>query len=226
MDGYLEHGKFKYIDKYKSKAGKWVYRYASDLKGKAQKLNDKYGSKTRTEIVSGGRPKKNGPAGYDQKMVTVTKNLIGGRKVSRAEAYQRSEFESSKKDKSVTGWSRNDNKRGTQTYQDKAHKFAGDDAKRYKVYRDWKTGVGGIRTEYKDSKNEAKWNAEIQRKNAIARGSGFIGKLGKLNDKYGPKIKTTTTRSWSTGHVFVDEYTRNLIGGKTVKVESYNYEVR
>ena len=33
MDGYLEHGKFKYIDKYKSKAGKWVYKY-KDAAGK------------------------------------------------------------------------------------------------------------------------------------------------------------------------------------------------
>ena len=90
MSDYLEHGKFKYIDKWKSKTGKWVYKYAEDAKKKAQKLNDKYGPKVTKTVTAGGRARNYPKSGYDQKVHTTKKNHIGGRTVSDVLAVQRS----------------------------------------------------------------------------------------------------------------------------------------
>lgn len=92
MSDYLEHGKFKYIDKWKSKTGKWVYKYAEDAKKKVQNLNDKYGPKYTQKshtysIKNDGRH----PKGYDRVHSETRRNVIGGRAVStQHKIYQRS----------------------------------------------------------------------------------------------------------------------------------------
>ena len=46
----LSHSRFKYIDKWRSKSGKWVYKYAEDLKNKNPLENRfKYIDKWRSE---------------------------------------------------------------------------------------------------------------------------------------------------------------------------------
>lgn len=132
MNEYLEHGKFKYIDKWKSKSGKWVYKYAEDVKKKASELNDKYGPKKTTKYIAGGtRPERNGGGsgvkGYTQKQVTVKRNLIGGKKVSRSEAYVNPSVRAGK-EKNTTQWSKNTGK----SLEARSQKFAGNNAVRYR----------------------------------------------------------------------------------------------
>lgn len=229
MSDYLEHGKFKYIDKWKSKTGKWVYKYAEDVNDKARKLNDKYGPKVSKTVVSGGTELRKGPAGYDQKAHTVRKNLIGGRTVDDFTVYQRSgrpsspQLTDSKRNPSKTVWE----KTHTGTKKGKREAFGGYDQQRYSLYKkEGKRGEYGIRTEYRDSQWDAYRTRKYSMENAAARGNKFMKKLGALNDKYGPKFIQTQTYSLSSGTVFVDEYVRNVIGGRKVRVESYSYDKR
>lgn len=228
MSDYLEHGKFKYIDKWKSKTGKWVYKYAEDAKKKAQKLNDKYGPKVTKTVTAGGRSRNYPQSRNDQKVHTTKKNLIGGRTVSDSVSYQRSgkpsapQLTTSKRDPKKTVWE----KTHTGTKKGQLEAFMGNDQQRYSLYK--KEGTKnhyGIRTEYRDSQWDAERTREYSMRNAASRGSKFIKKLGALNDKYGPKFTETTTQTLSTGHVYVDTYIRNLIGGKKVRVESYSYDL-
>ena len=237
MRDYLEHGKFKYIDKWKSKSGKWVYKYAEDVKQNARNLNDKYGpKKTITYTAGGKRPeRKFGPKGpgphaskaYTEKTVTVKKNLIGGRTVSRQEAYQDPGWAKGK-EKNTTRWQRNTGK----SAEDQRNKFAGNTAKRYRYVSETtkdstgrKRTTGYLRTEYRDMENDLKRSQKFARKNYEERGNAFVRKLGALNDKYGPKVTQVQTHEYmSDGQVFVDSYVRNLIGGRTVRVESYSYD--
>lgn len=228
---HISHGKFKYIDKWKSKAGKWVYKYADEVGDKARKLNDKYGPKVSRNITAGGRELKYPQGGYDQKVTRVTKNLIGGRTVEKQHTYAKSGRPSvpphnvqSKRDPGKTVWekTRKDSEKGRRAAA------AGYDMQRESFYErhDPKRKIDeyGIRTEYRDSKYDAERNRRYARANAVSRGNKFMRKLGALNDKYGPKFKQENSHALSTGKVLVDEYTRNLIGGKTVHVESYMYD--
>lgn len=227
MSDYLEHGKFKYIDKWKSKTGKWVYKYAEDAKQKARKLNDKYGPKVTTTVTAGGRARNYPKSGYDQKTTTIKKNLIGGKTVSKNTTYNRSgkpsapQLTSNSRDRTKTSWE----KTHTATEKGKREAFMGNDQQRYSMYK--KEGTKneyGVRTEYRDSRWDAERTRRYSMENAASRGNKFIKKLGALNDKYGPKFTQTETHSLSTGRVYVDTYIRNLIGGKKVRVESYSYD--
>ena len=227
---HISHGKFKYIDKWKSKAGNWIYKYADEVGDKARKLNDRYGPKVSRNITAGGRELKYPQGGYDQKVTRVTKNLIGGRTVEKQSAYAKSFRPSSPKlidsrsHRGKTVWE----KVKTGTKEGKARAAAGYDHQRYALYKKDEKKNGkteyGIRTEYRDAKYDAERNRRYARVNAVSRGNKFIRKLGALNDKYGPKFKQENSHALSTGKVIVDEYTRNLIGGKTVHVESYMYD--
>lgn len=233
MSDYLEHGKFKYIDKWKSKTGKWVYKYAEDAKKKAQKLNDKYGPKVTKTVTAGGRARNYPQSGYDQKTTTIKKNLIGGKTVSKSTAYDRSgkpsapKLTTSKRDPMRTVWE----KTHTGTKKGKREAFVGNDQQRYAMYKiKGRTlfdpvETYGIRTEYRDSSWDAERTRKYSMRNAASRGNKFIKKLGALNDKYGPKFTETTTQTLGTGRVYVDTYIRNLIGGKKVRVESYSYDL-
>lgn len=53
----LSHGRFKYIDKWRSKSGKWVYKYAEDLKDKAKSLLE---NEAQTQDSSEDRKSTNG----------------------------------------------------------------------------------------------------------------------------------------------------------------------
>lgn len=230
MSDYLQHGKFKYIDKWKSKAGKWVYKYADSANDKLKSLNDKYGPKVSLTTVSGGRALKYPQGGYDQKATTTTKNLIGGRTVSKQSVYQKSgrpsspQLTTSKRDPKKSVWE----KTKTGTKEGKVRAAAGFDQQRLSLYKKDKPDKRGynygIRTEYRDSKYDAERNRRYSRENAESRGSKFMKTLGSLNDKYGPKFIEETTVATSTGRVFVDSYVRNVIGGKKVRVESYSYD--
>lgn len=225
MSDYLEHGKFKYIDKWKSKAGNWVYKYADDVNQKLRTLNDQYGPKVTKTVTAGGRAKNYPQGGYDQKTTTTKKNLIGGRTVSKNTVYKRSGKPSSnhligsKKDPTKTVWE----KTHTGTKEGKAQVAGGNDQQRYSMYSKGGNEYG-IRTEYRDSRYDAERTRRYSIENAKARGNGFIRKLGELNDKYGPKFIEEQTHSLSSGTVFVDSYIRNLIGGRKVRVESYSYD--
>lgn len=231
MSDYLEHGKFKYIDKWKSKTGKWVYKYAEDAKKKAQKLNDKYGPKVTKTVTAGGSDRKY--RGYDQKVHTTKKNLIGGRTVSESISFQRSgkpsvpQLTTSKLDPMRTVWE----KTHTGTKKGKREAFVGNDQQRYAMYKTKgrtlldPVETYGIRTEYRNSRWDAERTRRYSMENAASRGNKFIKKLGALNDKYGPKFTETTTQTLSSGRVYVDTYIRNLIGGKKVRVESYSYDL-
>lgn len=223
--------KYKYIDKWKSKAGNWIYKYADDVGDKARKLNDKYGPKVSRSITAGGRELKYPQGGYDQKVTRVTKNLIGGRTVEKHHTYAKSGRPSipprnvqSKRDSSKTVWE----KTRKDTAKGRSAAAAGYDLQRESLYKRYdpkrKSNEYGIRTEYRDSKYDAERTRRYTRENAASRGNKFMRKLGSLNDKYGPKFVTEKTQALSTGKVFVDSYTRNLIGGKTVRVESYMYD--
>lgn len=232
MNDYLQHGKFKYIDKWKSKAGKWVYKYADSANDKLKSLNDKYGPKVSRTIVSGGRALKYPQGGYDQKATTTTKNLIGGRTVSKHSVYQKSgrpsapQLTTSKRNPMKTVWQ----KTKTGTKEGKVKAAAGFDQQRYSMYKKkgWNpldpVEVYGVRTEYRDSKYDAERNRRYSIENAASRGSKFMKTLGSLNDKYGPKFIEEETVATSTGRVFVNSYVRNVIGGKKVRVESYSYD--
>lgn len=227
MNDYLEHGKFKYIDKWKSKSGKWVYKYAEDAKQKARKLNDKYRPKVTKTVTAGGRAKKYPEGGYDQKTTTIKKNLIGGKTVSKQTVYARSgrpsapQLTTSKRDRKKTVWE----KTHTGTKKGNRAAFIGYDQQRYSMYKkDGTKNEYGIRTEYRDSSWDAERTRKYSMRNAASRGNKFIKKLGALNDKYGPKFTQTQTQSLSSGRVYVDTYIRNLIGGKKVRVESYVYD--
>lgn len=53
----LSHGRFKYIDKWRSKSGKWVYKYADDLKDKLKGLSE---NEEQTQEPSEDRKSTNG----------------------------------------------------------------------------------------------------------------------------------------------------------------------
>lgn len=227
---HLSHGKFKYIDKWKSKAGNWVYKYAEDANEGLKNINDRFGPKVKKTIVAGGQELKKGPAGYDQKRVETTKNLIGGRTVSKSTVYQRSgrpskpdEWVGSKTNPSKTMW-----KKLGSSEKDKARAAAGYDQKRISLYNIGREPTGvkvmGVRTEYRDSKYDAMRSREYSVENARSRGNAFMKALGAFNDKYGPKFRQENKFTTSMGHVYVDSYIRNLIGGKKVRVESYTYD--
>lgn len=61
MSEYLQHGKFKYIDKWRSKTGKWVYKYRDDVSNDVLSLKNSVGNRlaeTRRYLVN--KPKKEG----------------------------------------------------------------------------------------------------------------------------------------------------------------------
>lgn len=61
MSEYLQHGKFKYIDKWRSKTGKWVYKYRDDVSNDILSLKNGVGNRlaeTRRYLVN--KPKKQG----------------------------------------------------------------------------------------------------------------------------------------------------------------------
>lgn len=230
MSEYLQHGKFKYIDKWRSKTGNWVYKYADAANDKIRALNDKYGPKVTKKVTAGGRELKYPQGGYDQKTTTTTKNLIGGRTVSKQTSYGKSgrpsvpQLTTSKRDPKKSVWE----KVHTGTKEGKKKAAAGYDQQRLALYKkdkpDARGNNYGIRTEYRDSKYDAEMNRRYSRENAESRGSKFMKTLGSLNDKYGPKFIEEETVATSTGRVFVDSYVRNVIGGKKVRVESYSYD--
>lgn len=232
MSEYLQHGKFKYIDKWRSKTGNWVYKYADAANDKIRDLNDRYGPKVKQTITAGGRSLKYPQGGYDQKATTTTKNLIGGRTVSKQTVYKKSgrpsrpEWQYSKRDKTRTTWRKIDENGPTivtNRERDKKMKFAGYDLKRIALHKVGKNEYR-TRTEYRDSKLDAEMNRRYSMENAASRGNKFMKTLGSLNDKYGPKFIEEHKFASSTGMVFVDSYVRNVIGGKKVRVESYSYE--
>lgn len=61
MSEYLQHGKFKYIDKWRSKTGKWVYKYKDDVSNDVLSLKNGVKNRlaeTRRYLVN--KPKKEG----------------------------------------------------------------------------------------------------------------------------------------------------------------------
>ena len=79
MSEYLQHGKFKYIDKWRSKTGNWVYKYADAANDKIRTLNDRYGPKFIEEHKFAS---STGMVFVD----SYVRNVIGGKKV-RVESY-------------------------------------------------------------------------------------------------------------------------------------------
>lgn len=66
---YLAHGKFKYIDKYKSKAGKWVYKYKQDAGNLQKKAGDlkKQAEKRLAQIKTSKNKKRDSEKGRTSK---------------------------------------------------------------------------------------------------------------------------------------------------------------
>lgn len=110
MDGYLEHGKFKYIDKYRSKAGKWVYRYkqdAQDLKRQAEKKLAQLTQQRKKRSSERGRTNQwhtdTTATGYaiasgrksDKTRKRVVTDPFSGRKVLRTEYHNPGETQNS-----------------------------------------------------------------------------------------------------------------------------------
>lgn len=51
----LEHSAFKYIDKWKSKAGNWIYKYADDVSNKAKSSYNVANNITEQDTNFGGK---------------------------------------------------------------------------------------------------------------------------------------------------------------------------
>ena len=107
---YLAHGKFKYIDKYKSKAGKWVYKYkqdAQDLKRQAEKKLVQLTQQRKKRSSERGRTNQwhtdTTATGYDitsgrksgQTRKRIVKDPFSGKKVLRTEYYSPGETQNS-----------------------------------------------------------------------------------------------------------------------------------
>lgn len=108
----LSHGKFKYIDKWKSKAGNWVYKYAEDMNEAIQNARNQYNRTHRDNVIrphsrdenrnnSGGWHTANDQdsiAGYSQTRERTVTNAQG-QKIRRKE--YRSEAENANANRNI-----------------------------------------------------------------------------------------------------------------------------
>lgn len=201
MDGYLEHGKFKYIDKYKSKSGKWVYIYkknASDFLKSASDAGGKMKALAKKQIANAT---KNKPHATNKK-----------KSGSDWHATWNDRLLSTQEKKKYIGTVWDDNQRW--------------DTRIRKVTNPI-TGKKEYRREFSNQGENANLDRRVKwQRTQIKSEYGKVGRfLADMNDKYGPKgIYTITEKDRKTGEVFVQSYRYNLIGDYLVGLEDqYSY---
>jgi len=207
---YLAHGKFKYIDKYKSKAGKWVYKYKDAAGKKAKQAFNTVGLGGNT---SGGvqiRPKKQGTryAFKDRKVSP---------KVKRATtALEKLNDKYGPKIKTTTTSGPPDSKIVTNSTK---NLFGGRTVKKETYHIKKNDAAKRLEKDLNDADKHF-YERLKQKKNKAQRW------LMDVNDKYGPKtVKTITDTPLSgKGQSWVRKETSNLFGGRTVNNEVYTVE--
>lgn len=210
MDGYLEHGKFKYIDKYKSKAGKWVYRYKQDAQKRAKSAFDTFGLGGNH---SGGvhiKPKK-------QRTRYSFKDKSNASKIKRAtttleklnDKYGPKVTSSS----TVSGF-------GRTSHEETTKNLIGG---RVVSKRKYTTSVSDSNNEWTTDSNKRISERNLRIKNAASKAKRW---LMDVNDKYGPKTVTTitSTSAYFNGKSTVYKIQKNLFGGRETFAYSYTVE--
>lgn len=212
MDGYLAHGNFKYIDKHRSKTGKWVYTYKDAAGKKAKQAFNAVGLGGNT---SGGvqiRPNKQG-----------SRHVFKDRKVS------------SKVKRATTALEKLNDKYGPKVTAISKSFGSGSNRTRYEETK--KNLFGGRVVSkrkydtYETSRN-MQWtndvNKDISERHFKERNSASKAKkwLMDVNDKYGPKQMVTikSSSAYNNGKSKVYKIQKNLFGGREQFAYAYTVE--
>lgn len=202
---YISHGKFKYIDKWKSKTGKWVYKYADQLNSAAKSLKPNTAFNT---VGFGG---------------TVFGTHIGVKPSNQSNHTNHSvpnQNASAKRKKMRSG----NNSPGGWHKSSDSESLKGYDQTRTRYFQNEK-GQTIRRTEYRSTGQNKNLNRRVYENNAMyrqARGP-VIGAIMDLNDKYGPKRVDLIANYDSEGRMFVEEQLVNKIGNRVVSSEMYTF---
>lgn len=201
----ISHGKFKYIDKWKSKTGKWVYKYAdSKKKGLSNFAENALGQ-------------------LSFNLHGLGSNNSGGTHINANPHYNSSRPSKVKK-------KRNSSNRGSASSwhnSSAADTLRGDDKTRIRTFKN-ANGQTVRRQEYKNTSENANLKRSVRKTNDAYK--SYYGPIGAaimtLNDKYGPKrIETLEGVDLATGRTYVEERTVNVLGfGRTTDVEVYTYD--
>ena len=202
----LYHGKFKYIDKWKSKSGKWVYKYIEDKKKKdLHQTTANIGFNLLGFGANGSNSGVHITAHNSQKPSNSTNKPSGRKKISSA--YNSGQWHNS-------GYSAT---------------IRGDDQTRVRITTNDR-GQTVRRREYRSeaenrnlNKQEAQYNAAY--KDAYSRAFGPLASfVMDFNDKHGPKSLKTIEYETADGKRYVETHVVNSIGGRSMHVEAYSYD--